>query len=641
MANEWQLGLIAGLDGTKSKSQLNSDINGLAKQLDKLKLYAEIDQNQVTQLQQQLKKLQIELNNVTVSDAVINGLVSKINAGLQNVNIGNINVGNVNNQAQQVGQQIGQQINQGVSQGLGNNSRVLDTFKRSLQNIGMGSGEIDTVATRINNLNVQIESLNQSVSRNSGKNGNRSILSVDISGTDQFGQAIKLTEQYDITTGKLIRSLDAVSSAQQKAGASTNAFAQQQSRAVSNLTNQINQLNRAATDQNASRPITDSSHLDSLSVAYDEIVAAIQKMGTASSNTFVEEQNHVKELISNYKSLVSEYKNAENVSTKMKGTDFASGLSIAKNDLEKLKADAKDFPQLVQTINTLDNAITNVGDTSSLNAFNDQLRVARAELAKIKAEVSAVNRSEKVGINVSGLQSQIADLQRISPEIDRFEAEINGAKVTVQSLLADLNAVNTQGDFSVINSKWKAFTNAAKSAGIAITEVGTKSDSAIPASQKRINNLANAMLSFKTNNSAMSKELSNDLDVMYRSLINGANLSEAEVKELETRFTSLKLQVREAGNLGKSFEDKLKDNVANFMSWGFATGLTTRGLQLLREMYNAVYDIDTAMTDLYKVTDETDEKYNEFLMNACENAQELGRTVSSLIEQTANWAKLG
>lgn len=439
MANEWQLGLIAGLDGTKSKSQLNSDINGLARQLDKLKLYAEIDQNQVTQLQNQLKKLQIELNNVTVSDSVINGLVNKINAGLQNVNIRNINVDNVNRQARQIGQQIGEQINQGVQQKI----------------------------------------------------------------------------------------------------------------------------------------------------------------------------------------------------------DFTSNLSIAKNELEKLKATSKGYPEFLQTINSLDNAFSTVTDVSSLKEFTNQLKVARAELSRIKVEASAVNRNEKVGINVSGLQSQIAELQRISPEIDKFETKINGAKVTIRSLLADLNNVNTQGDFSVINSKWKAFTDAAKSAGIAITEIDSKSDAVIPASQKRINNLANAILSFKNNNSAMSKELSKNLDVMYSKLINGANLSEAELKELEIGFTSLKLQVREAGDLGKSFGAKLKDNVENFMSWGFATGLTTRGLQIIHEMYNALYEIDTAMTNLYKVTDETDEKYNAFLMEACGNAQELARSVSGLVEQTANWAKLG
>lgn len=476
--NDFNLGLIGKLDGTKSKHQLNNDIEALKKQLNSVEITTKLDPKALGSIQIQLQNLQAQLGNVSISQSALNGLVSQINSVLQHeIQISGVNLGNIGNQAQQVGQQIGNQINQGVSQSLSGNTGVLDTFRRSLQNIGMGSEEIDAVANRIENLGVKIEALNQSTSHTVGRRGNRDILSVDISGTDKLGQAIKLTEQYNMATGDLIRSMDSVSTAQQKAGSSTNTFAKQQSQAVTNLTNQINQLNRAANDQNKARPITDSTHLDRLSTAYNEIISAIQRMGNASSDTFVSEQNNVKTLISNYKSLVSEFRNAENVSTKMKGTDFASGLAIAKNDLEKFKADAKDFPQIIQTINNLDTAISNVGDASSLNKFNDDLRVARSELAKIKSETSATNRNEKVGINVSGLQSQIADLQRISPEIDKFEANINGAKVTVQSLLTDLANVNTQSDFSVINSKWKAFTDSAKSAGIAISEVATKSDS--------------------------------------------------------------------------------------------------------------------------------------------------------------------
>ena len=51
-------------------------------------------------------------------------------------------------------------------------------------------------------------------------------------------------------------------------------------------------------------------------------------------------------------------------------------------------------------------------------------------------------------------------------------------------------------------------------------------------------------------------------------------------------------------------------------------------------MYSIV-DIDTAMTNLYKVPDETDSKYRQFLQSSNVEAQRLGRTVSSLIEQTA------
>lgn len=61
----------------------------------------------------------------------------------------------------------------------------------------------------------------------------------------------------------------------------------------------------------------------------------------------------------------------------------------------------------------------------------------------------------------------------------------------------------------------------------------------------------------------------------------------------------------------------------------------------LKKMSEEVYKIDTAMTDLAKVTDETNKSYTDFLTSTIKNAKELGRSISGLIEQTAHWSKLG
>ena len=60
-----------------------------------------------------------------------------------------------------------------------------------------------------------------------------------------------------------------------------------------------------------------------------------------------------------------------------------------------------------------------------------------------------------------------------------------------------------------------------------------------------------------------------------------------------------------------------------------------------KKMYDAVNDINTAMNNLYKVTDETAENYTRFLDSASNSALKLGCSVSRLIDQTASWAKLG
>ena len=720
--NDWKIGLLGGLDGTKSRSQLNSDIKGLARNLEKLKIYAELDPNQAKQLKQQMKTLQIELNNVTVSDAAINGLVNSINSKLKGIQIPNITIGGTGNNT--------------LSRQLGDNTAKLNAFKDSLKNIGMADNDIDRVAKRIERLGVQINSLGQSTLFRSGASGNREFLNVEIDGIDKFGQAVKLTEQWDLELGTLVKSIDAVSTAQEKTSSKVDIFASKQKNAVSNLTNQINQLNRAAIDPNTTRPISEANHLKQLSDAYNDVIVSIQKMGNASDATFVDEQNNVKTLISNYKSLVSEFRNAENVSNKMKGTDTKSGFVIAMNDLEKFKASAKEFPKMTDTIKALDDAIAKVGDASSLNKFNDQLRVAKSQLSKFKSEAMSANRTEKVGINVSGLQSKIMDLQKISPEIDNFEAEINGAKVTVKSLTDELGKVNTQGDFSVINTKWRAFTEAAKASGIAVRLMGDDSESsahkiqkisealgegtysakvesivaktqqwvnangeaqisttslrialqnlneaynkynaeggqteanqkalvaaekALDAEIKKTNNditirntqfaksdavdrLRQKYQEFYDKNTASHGKWGAQMKAAMAELAVGAEVPIERLNQLEKEWYDINNAARQAGKLGLSFFDKLKQGLSSFTMWTSTTAIVMKAVQIGRDMVKNIKEIDTAMTSLYKVTDETSSRYNKFLDSASNKAKELGRSVSSLVEQTAEWAKRG
>ena len=604
----------------------------------------------------------------------------------------------------------------------------LDTFKKSLQNIGMGADEINSVASRISNLGVQIESLNQTRSYAKGKN----ILSVDISGLDEMGNAIKLTQQYDIATGDLIKTIDRVSTVQQKAGASTNNFAKQQKQAVSNLANQAKQLHSSAIDQNASKPIKETAHLDALESKYKEIGNAIEAMGNASSEAFAEEQIKVKNLISDYKIMKAEFKNAENVSSSLKGTDFASGLEIAKNNLEKFKAQARDFPQITSTIEELDKAIANVGDKSSLDSFTDQLKVARAELAKVKAETIATNRKEKVGIDVSGATSRIANIQRISPEIDEFKAKIDGAEVTVESLLNDLSKVNTAGDFSVVNKRLNAFEKAAESAGIAVKEVVTKAksvddiklnielgtyDNQISQMEDKLNRLSKTSIELresvervrnsykemnlafdgtgdevedkkrlvqaekdyanaleKTNNllRIQAREEKADIDArklqdnreLFQSKIDvwmeknsaatkkfGADLldlrakaqsaDQVELNHLEKELQKIDKAADKAGLKMQSIPDRIRSKAKEYMAYFSVAEIFMETVQAMKNMFEQVKLIDSAMTELKKVTDETDAVYNQFLSNASSRAKEIGTTIDGLVSSSADFARLG
>ena len=60
-----------------------------------------------------------------------------------------------------------------------------------------------------------------------------------------------------------------------------------------------------------------------------------------------------------------------------------------------------------------------------------------------------------------------------------------------------------------------------------------------------------------------------------------------------------------------------------------------------REGVTAVKELDSAMTELKKVTDETEETYDKFLDTASEIGSRVGSTMKDVVNSTADWARLG
>ena len=66
--------------------------------------------------------------------------------------------------------------------------------------------------------------------------------------------------------------------------------------------------------------------------------------------------------------------------------------------------------------------------------------------------------------------------------------------------------------------------------------------------------------------------------------------------------------------------------------------LVTEGF---KKIYEEVLSIDSAMSDLRKVTQETDKTYTQFLDNAAEKAVRLNGNITDFVKQTTAWAKHG
>lgn len=64
-------------------------------------------------------------------------------------------------------------------------------------------------------------------------------------------------------------------------------------------------------------------------------------------------------------------------------------------------------------------------------------------------------------------------------------------------------------------------------------------------------------------------------------------------------------------------------------------------LAQLRQGVQYIKEIDLALTELRKVTDETEESYERFLETASKTAEKVGSTIQKVVSSTADWARLG
>lgn len=260
----------------------------------------------------------------------------------------------------------------------------------------------------------------------------------------------------------------------------------------------------------------------------------------------------------------------------------------------------------------------------SVNQYQSAMKKMASELNKIQLSLDD--------------KSYEAEIARISKSFATLSGDANEAKTHVKDLqVAYKQMVNATDDNTRIQAEQTYQQILARTKNeliIAQAEAKEYVDTL------KVNKLRNDIQDWLKKNTAATKEAKEAMR-SYLRMLDGDKVSPIDFKTVKSGFDDWDTKMRKAGKLGNSLTETFKQGAKSFATWAVSSGTVMEVVHGLRNVVQEVYDIDTAMTNLYKVTDETDSRYNKFLNTACDNAQRLGRSVSSLIEQSANWAKLG
>ena len=116
---------------------------------------------------------------------------------------------------------------------------------------------------------------------------------------------------------------------------------------------------------------------------------------------------------------------------------------------------------------------------------------------------------------------------------------------------------------------------------------------------------------------------------------------EKDLSDINRRFKEYSADIKNAGENTKTFGERVKGLADKFTSWLTVSQVIMLLYRSMREMVKYVVDIDTAMTELKKVTDETSSTYTAFLDDATVRAKKLGATIADTVNASADFARLG
>lgn len=281
--------------------------------------------------------------------------------------------------------------------------------------------------------------------------------------------------------------------------------------------------------------------------------------------------------------------------------------------VELLKKSGLETDEVAQSFAKLNDSIKNAKD-SVVNSIQSDIDGYNTKLKNLSATPADFNQSEKYKANLAELKKQISEFETFRDQI--------ASKDTISE--KDLQSIN---EYKMkIEDATRAITS------MTAAEKGSTSLSR--------DKLYNKIGDYMKKNSGLSKQFRAELQKLQKQLtMRGAN---ANVSDLTDEFLKLQIRIREAGEEGKKFWDVVKEKAwyGAASQIGMAFGVNDI-IRYGQNAINVVRELDTAYTEMRKVSDETEQSLKNYQKTTFDTADAVGTTAMQIQNSTADFMRLG
>lgn len=274
---------------------------------------------------------------------------------------------------------------------------------------------------------------------------------------------------------------------------------------------------------------------------------------------------------------------------------------------------------------------------SNLNVVESRINTLAS---KVQVAFKGAETGAQAGIN-SVIDKARSDLSRAQEVFSGIQSGGNNAKGMAEysGYLNKTNASLKEATAALAEYK------SAQAAAAVATDKGAASTKKYDATVEKIQNKLSQMQWMRSNygrafsDGTWAQSFSAVEEGFQTALTQGA--TPERVKQLSDQFEVLKQKARAAGEAGKTFGQRFQEGFAKFASWFSISQLFMTMINSIGRMVEKVTEIDTAMTSLKKVTDESAASYAKYMDDALGRSKDLSARAPDYIEASAGWARMG
>lgn len=611
--NDFNIGFIGGLDGTKSKAKLNQDIDAIKKTLKELELKAKLDPNQVKSLETQLNTLKANLTDAKFSQSALDGMVSQINNALKGIKIPNVSVsGNTN-----VGQQIGNNIAQGVANGVAKATSTMKSFSQltdSMKSIPVlfnsdelideknTLNEIKRIYSEFGQVKItdkvfnagELQSFKVNIEQVNGELKETRTFMMELSDNGKFfvfpDDTIKGTEKY-------VQHLNAAKNATNATGEALNAQNQR-------LAEQAKYYGKIKEETN---------HLYSLK----------QKLLSADELQTAELEKQIK-------------------STKQRIT--YNNQQIDKKGLRdnSLEREINDLIVAREKQLALSNAkAQDVANTKAQAQAQKEVNAVLKEQQALQEKVDKIQLSYDNGHGDSEYRNRI---QSLVNDFEKYGLSVKEAEEKTQSLRDILNGFKVDGDLlpdDELLAQANKFESEFKAVKVSVDSVKLSYDKFLqPVSSEKASSLIIRINDFLSKNKAITKEAKEELEGFVRLLQNG-NVNLSDWNKFDTRLKEINIEMREAGRLGKTLSGTLIEGAKSFAQWTVSSFSVMEAINAIKSLISTSKELNSVATDFTMATGVSENQLKSLDSTYNKLADDLKSTITDVMTSATEWIKQG